>query len=126
MDLRTGAATWSDEVYRLYGWEVGEVEPTLETLLSRVYPGDEKRVRSAFDRAPKAQSPLEFRIVRPDGELRTLQVRAKLFFDDNSVLIRMLCTTIDITEHKETAARLVFTDRMASVGTLAADRKSVV
>ena len=122
MDLRTGTAAWSDEVYRLYGWEVGEVEPKLETLLSRVYPGDEKRVRAAFDRARKAQaqSTLEFRIVRPDGELRTLQVRAKLFSDGKGVPIRMLCTTIDITEHKETAARLVFTDRMASVGTLAA------
>ncbi len=122
MDLRTGIATWSDQVYRLYGWEVGEVEPKLETLLSRVYSGDEKRVRAAFDRARKAQarSPLEFRIVRPDGELRTMQVRAKLYSDGNGVPLRMLCTTIDISEHKDTAARLVFTDRMASVGTLAA------
>ncbi|MEO7097126.1 MAG: ATP-binding protein [Polyangiales bacterium] len=122
MDVRTGVATWSDEVYRLYGWEIGEVEPKLEALMSRVYPGDEKRVRAAFARAHKAQaqSPLEFRIVRPDGELRSLQVRAKLFSDAAGVPIRMLYTTIDITEHKETAARLVFTDRMASVGTLAA------
>jgi PAS domain S-box-containing protein len=122
IDLRTGVATWTDHVYRLYGWQVGEVEPSVETLLSRVYPGDDKRVRAAFSRASKAQahSPLEFRIVRPDGELRTLQVRVKLFSDATGVPVRMLCTTIDITEHKETAARLVFTDRMASVGTLAA------
>ena len=122
IDLRTGIATWTDPVYGLYGWKVGEVTPSLETLLTRVYPGDEKRVRAAFDRAKKAQAeaPLEFRIVRPDGELRTLQVRAKLLRDPADVPVVMLCTTIDITEHKETAARLVFTDRMASVGTLAA------
>lgn len=122
IDLKTGAATWTDQVYELYGWEVGAVEPRLETLLTRVYPGDEKVVRASFERAKKAQSqsPLEFRIVRPDGEIRTLQVRAKLFRDRAGVPVAMLCTVTDISEHKATAARLVFTDRMASVGTLAA------
>lgn len=122
IDLKTGVAVWTDPVYELYGWEVGAVEPRLETLLTRVYPGDEKVVRAAFERAKKApsQSPLEFRIVRPDGEIRTVQVRAKLFRDSAGVPVRMLCTVSDISEHKATAARLVFTDRMASVGTLAA------
>jgi PAS domain S-box-containing protein len=122
IDVRTGAVTWSDELFRIFGWEPGEVTPGLEALLARVYPADVASVRHRFDRAGKVQltSPIEFRIVHPDGELRTLQTRSRLILDEQGAPSRVVCTTIDVSEHKETAARLVFTDRMASVGTLAA------
>ncbi len=122
VDLRTGAVTWSDELYRIYGWEPGAVTPGLETLLQRVDPADVKRVRAETERAHRVQpgAPIEYRILRDEGELRTLQTRVQLFHDAHGAPSRMVGTTIDITEHVETAARLVFTDRMAAVGNLAA------
>ncbi len=122
LDLRTGVTTWSDELFRIYGWDPGAVTPSLDTLLQRVYPADVKAVRAMAERSHKVQptAPLEYRILRGEGELRTLQTRVRRFHDDAGVPSRLVCTTIDITEHKDTAARLVFTDRMASVGNLAA------
>jgi signal transduction histidine kinase/CheY-like chemotaxis protein len=121
-DLRTGDITWSDEQYRIYGLDPGAVPPSLETLLACVYPADVSRVQRGFERARRGHtdSAIEHRILRPSGELRTVQVRALVNLDDRGLPRRMMCTTADITEHKETAARLVFSDRMASVGTLAA------
>ena len=113
--------TWSDELFRIYGWLPGTVKPSRETLLERVHPADVERVRREFLRATRTPSdePIEYRIVLPTGELRTLQARAHLVCDASGAPLRMVATTHDITDHKETAARLVFTDRMASVGTLA-------
>jgi len=124
IDLLTDVMRWSDGMYRMYGWEPGEVTPSLTTLLTRIHPIDAASVRSMYERArknlPAAIAPLEFRIVQPDGELRTVQVRTKVTRDASGAPIAMLCTTTDVSEHRETAARLVFTDRMASIGTLAA------
>lgn len=121
IDLRAHAATWSDGVYRLYGWEPGAVTPSIDAVLSRVHPADVERVRATFARAMKGKPSgfVEYRIVRPDGEVRTLQVRSHVVPGDDGAPARLVCATQDITEHRETAARLVFTDRMALVGTLA-------
>jgi PAS domain S-box-containing protein len=121
MELPSRVATWTDEMFRIYGFEPGSVTPALDTLIARVYPADVERVRTELKRAIRVQptAPIEFRIVRPDGQLRTLQTRVRLITDARGEPHRMIAVTHDITEHKDTAARLVFTDRMASVGALA-------
>ena len=121
IDLRTNTITWTDGVYRLYGWQPGEVTPAVETILTRVYPADVERVRTTLKRAVKGKPSgfLEFRIVRPGGEVRTLQIRSRVIAGEDGTPARIVCATQDITEHRDTAARLVFTDRMSSVGALA-------
>ncbi len=121
-DLRSGQVTWSDEQYRIYGWEPGAVAADLETLLARVYPADVPRVRHGFEQARSGQtaSPIEHRILHPGGGLRTLQARSLVLLDPAGTPHRMVSTTVDITEHKEAATRMVFADRMHSVGTIAA------
>lgn len=121
-DLTTGEVTWSDEQFRIHGWEPGAVTPGLEVLLQRVEPADVGRVRQGFERARRGHtaSAIEYRIVRSDGALCTLQARTRVLVDERGAPYHMLTTTTDITEHEETAARIVLTDRMASVGTLAA------
>lgn len=120
-DLSTGVVTWSDEQYRILGWEPGAVAPSGEAMLGRVYPADVPRVQAGFERARRGHtaSAIEYRIVLDDGGLRTLQARSQVLLDERGTPRTMLTTTTDITEHEETAARIVLTDRMASVGTLA-------
>src|SRR5262245_11290610 len=115
VDARSGAVTWSDGIYRIYGWDRTET-PATETALQRVHPIDRDRVRAAWERAFKGKaSPfLEYRIVLPSGELRTLQVRMRTILDDAGAPAKFLCVTQDVTDHKEAAQRLVFGDRMAS------------
>ena len=112
---------WSDELYRILGLAPGEVEPSSEALLARVHADDAADVRRYLARAEREPGPLslEYRIVRPTGEIRTLQGRLQSTFDGAGALVRILGADQDLTDTKELAARLVFSDRMVSVGTLA-------
>ena len=120
-DARTEELHWSDELYRILGLAPGEVPPTFEQFLARVYPADLTTVKAYISRVRRERSPsaLEFRIVRPSGEIRTMQSRVRAELDATGALLRLIGADQDITETKELASRLVFSDRMIAVGTLA-------
>jgi PAS domain S-box-containing protein len=120
-DIPSNELCWSDELYQILGLAPGEVPASFEVLLSRVHTDDLTNVKSYFARARRERSPLgiEYRIVRLTGEVRTLQARVRSTFDEHGALVRLSGTDQDITETKELAARLVFSDRMVSIGTLA-------
>ncbi len=90
VDYRTGEIIWSDEVYRIYGYEPGSVKPGSDAALARVHPADQERMRAVYDRAlrGKPSGQAEFRIVRPSGETRALQVRSRVFVDDSGAPLR--------------------------------------
>ncbi len=102
LNLETGAISWSDEAYRLFGFEPGQVAPTVEFFLSAVHPQDRESVRRAFERsAPKGQQyHLEYRIIRPDGVERILDSRGQVLSDGRGKPLRMLGVAQDITERR--------------------------
>jgi len=112
---------WSDELYQILGLAPRELAPGFEALLARVHPEDVRDVRQYLARAEREPGPLgiEYRIARPSGDVRTVQSRARSVFDASGALIRILGTEQDVTDTKDLAARLVFSDRMISIGTLA-------
>ncbi len=120
-DARTQELYWSDELYQILGIAPGGVPPTFELFLARVYPADLTTVKAYISKARKERAPssLEFRIVRPSGEVRTMQSRVRAEVDAAGELIRIIGADQDITETKELASRLVFSDRIIAVGTLA-------
>jgi PAS domain S-box-containing protein len=71
---RADELVWSDNTFRLFGYEPGEVEPTKERAFERVHPADVERVRDQHSSARNGEvlAPLEYRIVRPDGAIRHL------------------------------------------------------
>jgi len=120
-DLRTNQLWWSDELFQILGLAPRSLTASFEALLARVHPDDQSTVKSYFAHARKDPSPLgiEYRILRPTGEVRTVQARARSTFDEAGTAIALVGTDQDITETKEVAARVVFSDRMVSIGTLA-------
>jgi PAS domain S-box-containing protein len=66
---------WTDNLSRIFGLEPGDHEPTLEFLLDRTHPADRARLRRAIAKAAErgVLSPIEMRIVRPDGEVRHIR-----------------------------------------------------
>jgi PAS domain S-box-containing protein len=112
---------WSDELYRILGLAPGEVTPSFDALLARVHPDDAANVRLHLARAERERGPLslEYRILRPVGEPRTLQARVQNTFDAAGALVRILGTEQDVTDTKDLTQRLVLSDRMISIGTLA-------
>jgi PAS domain-containing protein len=67
-----------------------------------VHPDDIAAVEGAVRHAVETKSPLnlEFRIVRPDGEMRWLASQARVFMDEQGNPRRLLGVNIDITERK--------------------------
>jgi len=72
LDLDDNTIFWSDEVYRIHGYEPGEIRPTLETALTAYHPEDVAMVTSAVEKARTSGQPFSFRarIVRPDESVR--------------------------------------------------------
>jgi PAS domain S-box-containing protein len=101
-NIPTGALTWSDELYRILGLDKEAFCPTHQTFPGLLHPDDRALFEGALDDCLKGHRPYdcEFRIVRPDGTLRTLQSRGQAIFDETGKPLRMIGTAQDITERK--------------------------
>jgi PAS domain S-box-containing protein len=93
---------WSDETYRIFGFEPQSVEVTNDLFFRHVLPEDRQRVRDAFAKALAEKTPyeIEHRIVRPDGTERTVIEHAELRLDDQGRPSQMVGAVQDITERK--------------------------
>lgn len=102
LDLATADLTWSEEVYRIFGVDPDEFEPTRESFLERVHPDDREAQRAADDATRAGEGPLDFehRIVRPDGEVRVVHERATLL-EGESEEGQLVGTVQDVTERKQ-------------------------
>ncbi|MDQ3855822.1 MAG: PAS domain-containing protein, partial [Chloroflexota bacterium] len=99
---------WSDEVFRIYGFQPGSLRPTIELFLSLVHHDDLERVRRAVWEALYEDKPYSFdhRIVRPNGEVRYVHRQGRVARDSTGRAVQMVGTIHDITERKELEAQL--------------------
>lgn len=100
---------WSDEVFRIFGYEPGSFEPTSEAFFACVHAEDRARVREAARRAFDDREPysVEHRIVRPDGSERIVHERSRVYYEEHSGRpLRMVGTVQDVTERARTEERL--------------------
>lgn len=120
-NVKTNDVYWSDELYQILGHPPAAFAPTFEALLAHVHPDDVTTVKAYFTRGRREASPntCEYRVVRASGEVRTIHSRLRPIVDAAGELDMLVGVAQDITETKEVQARLVFSDRMISVGTLA-------
>jgi signal transduction histidine kinase/PAS domain-containing protein len=97
---QTGELTWSDEVYRIFGYEPGAFPPSYERFLSLLYQPDRERVDQAVVDAIRGAGPyrVDHRICRPSAELRVAHSEGSVTFDASGRAVRMLGTIQDITE----------------------------
>ena len=91
---------WSDELYRIYGFEPGSIEIDYATFLARVLPEDRDRVEKIVKQAYATGDPFDYLhgIVRPDGAVRMLHARGRVTLDEAGRPIRMLGTGQDVTD----------------------------
>jgi PAS domain S-box-containing protein len=110
-DLRSNRIIWSDELFRIYGLKPHEFEPTYEAYLRFVHPDDRGRTNMAVEQALMASGSFanEERIVRRDGEIRTLFSCGEVIKDDRNIPVRMVGCCRDITKRKATQRQLQHT-----------------
>ena len=100
-DLAADELRWSDEHYRIFGWEPGSPVNN-ERFLAAVHPDDRERIGEAVRRSLRDGSPveLEYRFVRPDGEERFIHGRGETERDADGKPIRHQGTSYDITDRQ--------------------------
>ncbi len=97
LEIDTGDLQWSDECYRLFGFEPG-TPVTYERFLERVHPDDRENVDEAWSEALKEGSyDIKHRIV-VDGTTRWVQETAEVGFDADGELESGIGVVRDITE----------------------------
>ncbi len=89
-DLVTGKRSWSDQFFRLLGFEPGEIEPSHGRYLACVHPDDRKAAEQLLEDVLATQKPAsaDVRVVHPDGEVRILQMQARVIVDDSGKVVR--------------------------------------
>jgi PAS domain S-box-containing protein len=105
---RVDRALWSDQHYRIFGIDPGNQEFSEASFLSLIYPEDRATVKLAIREAlrPDGEFYAEYRIQRPDGQLRWLMSKGQTHCDSAGQPIRMIGVTLDITERRQTAEEL--------------------
>lgn len=90
---------WSDEVFRILGFEPGEIEQRYRNFICRVHKNDVERLRSVFEHANAHLEPFEteFRVVHDDGRIVYVRLIGRLNSDENGVLVSASGTIQDIT-----------------------------
>ena len=105
-DVSKPNATWSAELYRIYGLTPETYTPSYEAYLTMVHPDDRQRVIDATNRVFHEHVPYSHdeRIFRPDGSMRYLHTWAHPVLDHAGKLLKLVGVCQDITDRMEAEA----------------------
>lgn len=114
-NMHTGEIYWSSNLESLMGLAAGGFEGNVEAFERYVHPEDLDRVQRSISHAAQTGEAYEaeFRMVRPSGNVRWVQARAKVLFDDTGRAARMIGIDIDITERKKVEEELLRSQKEA-------------
>lgn len=107
-DLATGEVSWSNGLYRLYGYEPGSIPVTFDAGMAHVHPDDRALVAEAVSDAigRKGAFEIEHRVILIDGSIRTVHAHGSCVQDPPGRVVRMFGTCQDVTEQREVEATL--------------------
>ena len=101
-DIPSEVLQFSDEMYRLLDVRPQEFQHTIQALLDLIYPEDRPPAEAWIGQVQEGRRvrELDFRILHKDGELRYIQCRGAISFDDTGYPKRFVGTAQDISERK--------------------------
>ncbi|WP_374654202.1 PAS domain-containing protein [Phenylobacterium sp.] len=100
-DVATGQGRWSPTLYRILGL-APDTDASIRALLRSVHPDDREWVRQSNVAAIRSgkMAPIEYRILRPDGEVRWVLSRGEMLQNGAGKVVRAVGVNIDITERR--------------------------
>jgi PAS domain S-box-containing protein len=108
-DVGRNPLHWSDEVFRIFGYEPGQLDISRENFLLMVHPEDRLHVSEAAAAALHEKRPYDLvhRIALPNGVVRVVHEHAEMTYDERTGRpLRMVGTVQDITERKRSEKEL--------------------
>jgi len=123
---------WSEECYRVLGFDPHGGQPRVETLFQRIHRDDQAKNRETAETAlrEKADFESDYRIVHPGGEIRDVHIVGHPVLSPSGDLVEFVGTVIDITERKlaeaererlrQAQVELAHANRVTTIGELTA------
>lgn len=108
LDMGTHSVRWSEENWRILGFDPRDGEPSTEAFFRCIHPDDVERVNRAYERWMRSGEPVDvrFRFIRPDGAHRHLRTVARAVERDPDGKFRMIGANLDVTAEVEAGERL--------------------
>jgi PAS domain S-box-containing protein len=103
-----GPVRWSDETFRILGYNVGGIEESRANFVRSIHPDDRDRVRESMATALREGRPYsnEYRIILPNGTERNLHAQAQIVYDDKTKKPSKIVGIIhDVTGRKKAEER---------------------
>jgi PAS domain S-box-containing protein len=120
---------WSEECYRVLGFDPHRDVARFETFFQRIHPDDQARMMEQFEGASREKTGFEFdyRILHPGGDIRDIHTVGHPVFSPSGDLTEYVGTVMDITERKraeealhQAQAELAHVNRATTMGELTA------
>jgi CheY-like chemotaxis protein len=102
MDLVSNEMVWTDEIYRMFGFNPGTITTGMSDYVGNVHYEDRDTVEQFFDDAMKDGKlhKIEHRIVVEGTSIKWLAIHAQVFFDDITQRMLLVGGAQDVTERK--------------------------
>jgi PAS domain S-box-containing protein len=113
-DMATGLVEWSEGLLRIFGITREQFSSNCFDFLKFIHPDDLESVRNIHKRAiaEGASVVSNYRIVRPDGEVRYIESRGNTTFDDDGKAIHRSGVSMDVTDRKKAEERVAHQQSM--------------
>lgn len=107
-NIQTGQVHWSANLEKLFGFVPGTFDGRYETVIGMIHPEDRPFVLQAINRAvyEREDYNIEFRFVKPDGEIRWAVGKGRVFYDQMGNPVQMTGVDLDITDRQQAEAAL--------------------
>ena len=107
-DIAANKISWSDQYYHIVGLDKEEFAANYETSVNLIHPDDLEFFKKTTARVLKEKTSwsIEYRIIRPDNDIRVIHERGEVSVDADGNAVSLFGTVQDITERKEVEENL--------------------
>src|SRR3954452_20483416 len=99
-DVPANRVSWSDELFRIYGYPPAAFEPSYETFLAHVHEDDRESVDARNHKAFADHQPFEDtkRVLKADGTEILMRTQGEVITGPDGAVLRMLGVCEDVTD----------------------------
>jgi PAS domain S-box-containing protein len=103
-----GIKYWSEECYRVQGFDPRDGLPRFEELFQRIHPDDQPKLKELMERIvrEKIEFETDFRLVHPGGAVRDIHTTGHPVLSPTGDLVEFMGTVIDVTDRKRAEEEL--------------------